>query len=342
MRRSNLLPFVMIDELRLNLQKMMKSICRMGGLAAIVFLSLCDCSAETPTEASPFPPSEMSYHAPKIPNELNFCGERIDLSNYYLREKFDRELLSFSYWHSQVFLLIKRANKFFPIIEPILKEKGIPDDFKYLALIESNLDQRAQSPAKAVGIWQIMPTTGKEAGLVVNDDIDERYNVEKATRVACAMLKHTHDVTGSWTLAAAAYNTGHARVVRQMEVQQTNNYFDMLFSEETNRYVFRIVMAKYLMENPQRMGFFLTKEDLYYPVETESVRVDSSIENLTDFAKERGINYQLLKDSNPWLRSNKLPNKEQKEFYIKIPKKEALEFNPNKGKVHNPRWVTNP
>ncbi|MCQ2231127.1 MAG: transglycosylase SLT domain-containing protein [Paludibacteraceae bacterium] len=321
---------------------MMKSLYRLGGLATLALLSLSDCTAQTANETTPFPQMETSYHAPKIPSDLNFCGERIDLSNYYLREKFDRELLSFSYWHSQVFLFIKRANKFFPIIEPILKEKGIPDDFKYLALIESNLDQRAQSPAKAVGIWQIMPATGKDAGLIVNDDIDERYNLEKATRVACSMLKHTHDVTGSWTLAAAAYNTGHARVVRQVEVQQTNNYFDMLFSEETNRYVFRIVMAKYLMENPQRLGFFLTKEDLYYPVETESVRVDSTIENLTDFAKERGINYQLLKDSNPWLRSNKLPNKEQKEFFIKIPKKESLEFNPEKGKVHNPNWVTNP
>ncbi len=319
----------------------MKSFYRTWGLATIALLSLCECAAETPAETS-LPQSEMSYHAPKIPADLNFCGERIDLSNYYLREKFDRELLSFSYWHSQVFLFIKRANKFFPIIEPILKEKGIPDDFKYLALIESNLDQRAQSPAKAVGIWQIMPGTGKDAGLIVNDDIDERYNLEKATRVACSMLKHTHDVTGSWTLAAAAYNTGHARVVRQMEVQQTNNYFDMLFSEETNRYVFRIVMAKYLMENPQRLGFYLTREDLYYPVEMESVRVDTTIENLTDFAKEHGINYQILKDCNPWLRSNKLPNKEQKEFFIKIPKKDALKFDPVTGKVHRSNWVTNP
>lgn len=320
----------------------MRNVCKIGGWATLVLLPLCNCSAESTIETSPVHQSEMSYYAPKIPKELSFCGEKVDLSNYYLREKFDREMLSFAYWHSQVFLFIKRANKFFPIIEPILKEKGIPEDFKYLALIESNLDQRAQSPAKAVGIWQIMPATGKDAGLVVNDDIDERYNIEKATRVACSMLKHTHDVTGSWTLAAAAYNTGHARVVRQTDVQQTNNYFDMLFSEETNRYVFRIIMAKYLMENPQRMGFFLTKEDLYYPVETEVVRVDTTIENLTNFAKERGINYQLLKDSNPWLRSNKLPNKEQKEYFIKIPKKEALEFNPEKGKVHQSNWVTNP
>lgn len=320
----------------------MKKIWKIGGLATLVLLPLCECAADPSTEAKAIPQSEMSYHAPKIPENLSFCGERIDLSNYYLREKFDRELLSFSYWHSQVFLFIKRANKFFPIIEPILKEYGVPDDFKYLALIESNLDQRAQSPAKAVGIWQIMPATGKEAGLVINDDIDERYNLEKATRIACSMLKHTHDVTGSWTLAGAAYNTGHARVVRQMEVQQTNNYFDMLFSEETNRYVFRIVMAKYLMEDPQRLGFFLTREDLYYPVEMDVVKVDTTIENLTDFAKERGINYQLLKDANPWLRSNKLPNKEQKEFFIKIPKKESLKFDPENGKVHNPNWVTNP
>ncbi len=321
---------------------MMKKLYKIGGLAAATIFSLCECAADSTPRIGGTPTQEVHYQAPTIPDGISFCGERVDLTNYYLRERFDRELLSFSYWHSQVFLLIKRANKFFPIIEPILKANGVPDDFKYLALIESNLDQRAQSPAKAVGIWQILPGTGKDAGLVINDDVDERYNVEKATKVACSMLKHTHDASGSWTLAAAAYNTGHARVMRQIDTQQTNNYFDMLFSEETNRYVFRIIMAKYLMEDPQRMGFYLTKEDLYYPVESEVVKVDSTINNLTDFAKERGINYQLLKDANPWLRSNKLPNKEGKEFFIKIPKKEALEFNPQKGEVHQANWVTNP
>ncbi len=320
----------------------MKKLYKIGGLAAATIFSLCECAADSTPRIGGTPTQEVHYQAPTIPDGISFCGERVDLTNYYLRERFDRELLSFSYWHSQVFLLIKRANKFFPIIEPILKANGVPDDFKYLALIESNLDQRAQSPAKAVGIWQILPGTGKDAGLVINDDVDERYNVEKATKVACSMLKHTHDASGSWTLAAAAYNTGHARVMRQIDTQQTNNYFDMLFSEETNRYVFRIIMAKYLMEDPQRMGFYLTKEDLYYPVESEVVKVDSTINNLTDFAKERGINYQLLKDANPWLRSNKLPNKEGKEFFIKIPKKEALEFNPQKGEVHQANWVTNP
>lgn len=321
----------------------MKRHCRIEGLALALLLPFCECSGEEQTtNPQTIVNNETNYHAPQIPQELFFCGERIDLNNYYLREKFDRELLSFAYWHSQVFLFIKRANKFFPIIEPILKENGIPDDFKYLALIESNLDQRAQSPAKAVGIWQILPGTGKDAGLVVNDDVDERYNIEKATKVACSMLKHTYNATGSWTLAAAAYNTGHARVLRQVNTQQTNNYFDMLFSEETNRYVFRIVMAKYLMEDPQRMGFYLTRNDLYYPVEYESVRVDSTIQNLTDFAKARNINYQILKDANPWLRSNQLPNKEQKEYFIKIPLKEALKFDPVNGKVHQKNWVTNP
>lgn len=320
----------------------MNRLYKIGGLAAAAFLSLCECAADNTIQTRAALDHETHYQAPTLPDGISFCGEKVDLSNYYLRERFDRELLSFSYWHSQVFLFIKRANKFFPIIEPILKANGVPDDFKYLALIESNLDQRAQSPAKAVGIWQILPGTGKDAGLVINDDVDERYNVEKATKVACSMLKHTHDAAGSWTLAAAAYNTGHARVMRQIETQQTNNYFDMLFSEETNRYVFRIILAKYLMEDPQRMGFYLTREDMYYPVESDTVKVDSTIENLTNFAKERGINYQLLKDANPWLRSNKLPNKEGREYLIKIPKKEALEFNPKKGRLHQSNWVTNP
>lgn len=280
-----------------------------------------------------------NYCPPQIPKNAELFGEKIDLENYYLRERFDRELLSFSYWHSNIFLLIKRANKFFPIIEPILKANGVPDDFKYLALIESSLDQRAISPAKAAGIWQILPTTGKEAGLVINEDVDERYNLEKSTVVACDFLKRTYELTNSWCLAAASYNTGRARVLRQIEQQQTNNYFEMLFGEETNRYVFRILMAKFIMENPKQFGFLLKKSDLYSQIDCNVVKVDSTIANLTDFAKSYNINYQLLKDSNPWLRTNKLKNNEKKEYFIRIPKKDALKFDENKIKVHNINWV---
>lgn len=283
--------------------------------------------------------ASVRYDAPPIPDKVYFCGEAVDLSNYYLRERFDRELLSFSYWHSQVFLIIKRANRYFPVIEPILEREGVPDDMKYLAVIESNLDQRSVSPAKAAGMWQIMPETAKEHGLIVEDDVDERYNLEKATVAACDYLKKTYALTNDWAAAAASYNTGRARVVRQMEAQQTNCYYDMLFSEETNRYVFRIILAKYVLENPRAFGFYLNKEDLYYPVECNTIMVDSTINNLTDFAKGYGISYQLLKDSNPWLRSNKLLNKKNDTFYVKMPKKEALKVNPADINVHYEKWV---
>lgn len=285
------------------------------------------------------PRAVQQNYAPATLPQASFCGEKIDLSNYYLKERFDRELLSFSYWHSQVFLMIKRANKLFPIIEPILKREGVPDDFKYLALIESNLDPRALSPAKAAGIWQILPETGKESGLEVNDDVDERYNLEKATVVACRYLTRTYELTNSWSLAAASYNTGRARVLRQMETQKCNSYFDMLFSEETNRYVFRIILAKMIMENPSRFGFNLHKADLYSLPKQTVVKVDTTIDNLTDFAIANGSSYQLLKDANPWLRSNKLPNKSRKQYEIKITRKDEVKIDEKNIKVHNKNWV---
>lgn len=306
---------------------------------------LLNCTAEgtyKPSHDSYDNNIQPSFCAPEIPKEAELFGEKIDLQNYYLRERYDRELMSFSFWHSNIFLLIKRANKFFPIIEPILKEQGVPDDFKYLVLIESTLDQRAISPAKAAGMWQILPTTAEEAGLIINDDVDERYNLEKSTVVACKFLKRTYELTNSWSLAAASYNTGRARVLKQIQQQKTNNYYEMLFSEETNRYVFRILMAKNIMENPKQFGFLLKKSDLYSQIDCNVVKVDSTIDNLTDFARGYGITYQLLKDSNPWLRSNRLKNVERREYLIKIPKKEALRFDENKIKVHNKNWVIDP
>lgn len=320
--------------------------CSIISFLCVLFASFfCDCSAEELYSQSSFVYADSvrpHYYTPQVPQSFLIFGEHVDLTNYYLRERFDRELMSFCYWHSQVLLIIKRANKFFPIIEPILKEEGVPEDFKYLAVIESNLDQRALSAAKAAGMWQILATTGQENGLIVNEDVDERYNLEKATVVACRYLKRTYELTGSWALAAASYNSGRARVLRQMEVQQTNDYFDMLFGEETNRYVFRIMMAKFVMEHPQDFGFLLKKEDLYRKVETEKVRVDTTINNLTSFAKDYGISYMLLKDANPWLRSNKLSNKERKEFFIAMPKCESLRYDAEKIQVFDENWVVNP
>lgn len=310
-----------------------------AGLLATLCMSNCLSNNKDEKEKVVEPREVLQYFAPSMMRQASFCGENIDLTNYYLKERFDRELLSFSYWHSQIFLMVKRANKYFPIIEPILKREGVPDDFKYLALIESNLDPRALSPAKAAGIWQILPETGKEAGLEVNDDVDERYNVEKATVVACRYLTRTYELTNSWSLAAASYNTGRARVLRQMEAQKCRSYFDMLFSEETNRYVFRIILAKMIMENPSQFGFNLHKEDLYAWPKQTVVKVDSSIENLTDFAIANGSSYQLLKDANPWLRSNKLPNKTRKTYDIRITRKDEVKIDVKNINIHNKNWV---
>lgn len=318
-------------------------------LAFSTILAFCftNCTAEEAKgqfwEANVYTDSlKPTHYAPQIPDRYMIFGEEVDLTNCLLRERFDRELMSFAYWHSQVFLIIKRANKYFPVIEPILKEEGVPDDFKYLALIESNLDQRALSPAKAAGMWQILPTTAQENGLIVNEEIDERYNLQKATRIACQFLKRTYELTQSWSLAAASYNCGRARVLRQMETQKTSNYFEMLFGEETNRYVFRIMLAKFVMENPQKFGFLLKKSDLYNELECDVVQVDTMVSNLTDFAKEHNINYQILKEANPWLRTNRITNKERRSFYIQIPRQCALKFDESRIKVHNTQWIVNP
>jgi len=309
-------------------------------LFLILFCPLCaNCQSDRGEREQRKADFEIKYYAPEIPQVAYFCDEKIDLTNYYLRERYDRELLSFSYWHSQLFLMLKRANKFFPIIEPILEAEGVPNDFKYLVLVESNLDQRAVSPAKAAGMWQILAETAKEYGLEVTDDVDERYNLEKATVMACQYLKRTYEQTGTWSTAAASYNCGRARVLSQIDVQQTNNYFDMLFSEETNRYLFRMIIAKQILADPQAYGFFLKKEDLYYMIDYKIVEVDSTIPNLTEFAKSHGTNYQLLKDANPWLRTNKLENKSKKKYYIKVPKENAVKFDPKKIRVYQKNWV---
>jgi len=301
-----------------------------------------NCQSEKGERASNQIDYEIGYYAPETPQVAYFCDEKIDLTNYYLRERYDRELLSFSYWHSHIFLMIKRANKYFPVIEQILESEGVPNDFKYLALIESSLDQRAVSPAKAAGMWQILAETAKEYGLEVSEDVDERYNLEKATVMACQYLKKAYEQTKSWSTAAASYNAGRGKVTSSIDVQQTDNYFDMLFSEETNRYVFRMITAKQILSNPQRYGFYLKKENLYYMIDYDIVEVNSSIPNLTDFAKSHGTNYQILKDSNPWLRTNKLDNKSKKTYYIKIPKENAVNFDPKKIQVYQKNWVVNP
>ncbi|TMM53693.1 lytic transglycosylase domain-containing protein [Maribacter algarum] len=255
-----------------------------------------------------------------IPEDLNFAGEPVPQEDPEIMERVDREFLVNTYWQSNALLLMKRAHKYFPVIEPILAKNGIPEDFKYLAVAESGL-QNVVSSARATGFWQIMKATGKEYGLEINQNVDERYHLEKSTEVACQYLNKYKKKYGSWTLAAAAYNTGTGSVDKYLRIQKVNDYYDLLLGQETGRYVFRIMAIKEILSNPEKYGFDIEKEDLYSAVPTFTVEVDKPVANFADFAKEYGINYKVLKRHNPWLREPHLNNQSGKKYTIQIPNK---------------------
>ena len=261
---------------------------------------------------------DYNVYALPIPENIEFAGETVPIESPDIRERMDREMLVNTYWQSNGLLLIKRANKYFPIIEPILEEYGVPDDFKYLAVAESGLTQ-AVSPAGAKGFWQFMEATGEERGLEINGNVDERYHIEKSTRAAAEYLKDSKERFGSWTMAAAAYNAGNYGIDRQLERQDAGNYYDLLLGEETGRYVFRLLAIKQILENPKKFGFNFTEEDLYHQVPTYEVEVDTAVTDFPKFARDFGINYKILKIHNPWLREAYLNNSSGKEYKIKIP-----------------------
>lgn len=253
-----------------------------------------------------------------LPEKLDFAGEPVPMHQFDIREKLDRELLINTYWHSNSLLSIKRAQRWFPVIEPILAENNIPDDFKYLALIESGF-VNVVSPAGASGFWQFIPETGKSYGLEINDVVDERYHVEKSTRAACHYLQDAFDQYNSWTMAAASYNMGIAGPRKQMERQKQNSYYDLLLNDETSRYVFRILAMKEIVNHADQYGFVIRPADLYEPLQFRTITVDSSITNIAEFAKSFGVSYKDLKLHNPWLRDNYLKNRDKKFYEIKIP-----------------------
>lgn len=259
------------------------------------------------------------YTAVEIPDSVSFAGEIVPLDRFDTRESLDRELIVNSYFHSQTLRLLKMAPRYFSVIEPILAEKGVPDDFKYLAVAESGLNPRAVSPARAVGLWQFLASTAQEYGLEVNSEIDERYHIEKSTYAACDYLLKAYNRYGSWAMVAAAYNGGMAGVERQMRRQKIDVYYDLLFGEETGRYVFRIIALKLIMENPEVYNFYVDDIDKYPVIETRDIEVDGRVNDFADFALEHNINYKLLKDFNPWLRENNLTNARKKKYAIKIP-----------------------
>jgi len=274
-----------------------------------------------------------------IPDQVDFCGDTIVLDRIDLRERFDREMNTFTYLHGTTLLYLKRANRFFPIIEPILKKNDIPDDFKYLCVIESNLDIRALSSANAAGLWQFLASTGKEFGLEINTEVDERYHIEKATEAACRYFKTAYTRYGSWVDVAASYNAGMGRISSSLSSQQVNSTLDLLLVSETSRYMFRIMAMKQLFENPYLYGFVLKAEDFYPQVPVQRITVDKTIDNLAAFSLEYDLNYMLLKEFNPWLRDTKLTVKPGKTYEIAIPKKEDLYYDKNRIKVHDARWL---
>lgn len=263
---------------------------------------------------------DYNIYALPMPEDLDFAGEPVPLENPDIYERMDRELLVNVYWQSNALLLIKRANKYFPVIEPILKQYGVPDDFKYVAVIESSLTQ-AVSPARATGFWQIMEATGKEYGLEINSNVDERYHIEKSTHVAAQYFLKSRQKFGSWTMAAAAYNAGDRGMSRQQDRQDEGDYYDLLLGEETGRYVFRILALKEIMKNPKKYGFNYSEQDLYQPIPTYQVKVNEPVSDFAAFAKDLGINYKILKLHNPWLREAHLNNSSRKEYFIDIPEK---------------------
>jgi len=248
----------------------------------------------------------------------NFAHEDVPMDNFDAVERLDRELSVNSYWHSSTLLNIKSAGRYFPVIEPILAEYGIPDDFKYLAVTESNL-RNVTSPAGAKGIWQFVKNTGQYYGLEINGEVDERYNLEKATVAACKYLNDYYDDFGSWTLAAAAYNMGGPRVKRMLAEQHAKTYFDLNVNPETSRYIFRIIAMKEILTSPNDFGFYIEENELYKPLDSETIAVAESIPNWGVFAEEHGISYRMLKVYNPWLISGNLTCSGKKVYEVRVP-----------------------
>lgn len=257
----------------------------------------------------------------EVPDTVKFAGEPVPVEQFDVYEALDRELLSNVYFHSQTIRLIKLANRYFTIIEPILEEHGVPEDFKYLAVAESGL-ANVVSSAQAVGFWQIRKGTATEYGLEVNGEIDERYNLEKSTIAACKYLLESHEKYGDWTTTAASYNIGRRGIDREMARQKKQNYYDLLLNDETARYLFRIVALKLIIEDPAAYGFQLSKKDLYKPIPYTTVELTQPVADFADYAIEHGTNYKMLKYLNPWLRDNTLANKAGKTYIIKIPEKD--------------------
>jgi membrane-bound lytic murein transglycosylase D len=270
-------------------------------------------------------PQGYKITSPEIPNYLEFAGEKIPTENFEVFERMDREFISNTYYHSATILALKRATRWFPVIEPILKKNNVPDDFKYLCVAESNMEN-VISPAGATGFWQFMKEAGEKYDLEINSLVDERYDVWKSTEAACKYLKDSYEMFGSWTLAAASYNMGQDGVTLQMERQKAKDYFNLVINSETSRFVARIVALKYILQNPAAYGYDIKDDEKYKPIEYYEIKLDSSVSDFPDYAKSLGINYFILKMYNPWLRDNYLTNNSKQVYMIKLPTKGSIKI----------------
>lgn len=285
----------------------------------LVFLTLNGTRVLSSIPSEEYTADTIFFNKPfRLPDEVTFAGERMPLQNFDTRESLEREILVSGYRHSSTILIIKRANRYLPVIEKILAKNGIPDDFKFLVAAESEYSNMI-SQAGATGFWQIMQATGREYGLEINSVVDERYHLEKSTQFACDFIKKSYEKYGNWTLAAASYNGGRSGIDQQISIQRQNNYYDLLLNEETARYIFRVVAYKLIISDPESYGFNIGKDDLYPELRYFEVRVDTPVDDFSDFAEKYGTNYKLLKYLNPWLRKPYLTLKPGKEYYIKVP-----------------------
>ncbi len=284
-------------------------------VASVVSISF---QAETPFN-SVYDQIPQTIYPISLKANYDFAGEALPLQLNDVAERLEREMLLNTYQHSSTILHLKLSARYFPTIERIFAEENIPADLKYLAVAESSL-RNSTSPSGAKGIWQFLPETGREFGLEINEFVDERNHFEKSTRAAVKYLKQLRNRFGSWTLAAAAYNMGPTALQRAMAEQRENDYYRLNLSEETNRYIFRIVAAKEVMKNPEKFGFFITDDQKYVSnKKLISITVDSSIANLGDFVHQFGFTYRDLKIYNPWLMKSSLPNKSGKTYTILFP-----------------------
>ena len=270
--------------------------------------------------------ADYRVYAPSIPDSLSFAGERVPLNIYYVREGLDRELVSNMYYQSNTLFMIKRATRYFPTIERILKEEGVPEDMKYLCVIESGL-QCVTSPAGAQGWWQFMKATGQKYGLEINDEIDMRNNLELSTHAACKYLKSLYGRFGSWSKAAAAYNCGENGLEKRLTNQRQEFYYDLYLNRETSRYVYRILALKLIMQHPQDYGYIVRRCDTYPELPTTEVKLSGQNVDLVQFAIDNGTSYKMLRNLNPWITTDNLKNKAGKSYTVQIPAKKGTEYN---------------